>query len=100
MTECLDLDPSRSGDGLRRCLRKETGPVLAKEEEQPALSGFFFAAVIGRGRETVDRWRKFAAARGGCERADGTHKIESRRSSIVDSAGWQGGRLQGDAGDD
>lgn len=79
------------------CAQKQV-LVLANEEEQPAPSGFF-AAVIGRGRETVDRWRKFAAARGGCERAGGTHKIESRRSSIVDSAGWQGGRLQGDAGD-
>lgn len=72
---------------------------VGEEEEQPAPSGFF-AAVIGRGRETVDRWRKFAAARGGRERADGTHKIESLRWSIRRFGGLVGRAIAGDAGDD
>lgn len=54
--------------------------MSAKEEKQPAPSGFF--AVVGRGRETVDRWEKLAAARGGWE--SGWH---AQNRGVVGSAG-------------
>lgn len=59
---------------------QETGPVSAKEEEQPALSGFFLA-VIGRGRETVDRWETRCGARR--MRESGWH---AQDRGVVDSA--------------